>query len=158
MACLASRWAVKYGISINWLFIEEGYVKSAADGIGGNIKNKAQEKQNREPDIVINTAKDVIENIETTIEIKIHTKEDIQKVTDSMPSMIGALVGATNIQELVFESDGQIKMKKLPNEAFYKQVRIKTSVAITRKQKENVVTDHVMEETAEDDNIKGKKI
>ena len=157
MAYLASRWAVKYGIRINWLFTEAGHGKSAADGIGGNIKNKAQEKQNMEPDIVIKTAKDVIENIETSIEMKIHTKEDIQKVTDSMPSKIGALVGATKIHELVFESDGQIKMKKLPNEAFYKQIRIKTGVAITRKQKENVVPNHFMEETAGDDNVEESK-
>ena len=90
-------------------------MKSAAVGIGGYIKNKAQAKQNMEPDIVSKTAKDVIENIKTSIEMTIHTKEYTKKINNLMLYKIGALVGATKIHELVFESDGQIKMKKLPN-------------------------------------------
>ena len=72
--------------------------------------------------------------------MKIHTKEDIQKVTDSMPSKIGALVGATKIHDLMFESDGPIKMKKLPNEVFYQHIGIKTGIAIARKPREKVLS------------------
>ena len=79
-AYLTSKWAVELKVKILWIFTEAGHGKSAADGIGGNIKNKAQEKQNMEPDLVIKSAVDVMENVETSIEMKVHTKEDIETV------------------------------------------------------------------------------
>ena len=131
-AYLTSKWAVELKVKILWIFTEAGHGKSAADGIGGNIKNKAQEKQNMEPDLVIKSAVDVMENVETSIEMKVHTKEDIEMVRKTLPPKVGALVGATKIHELVFEPNGQIKKKNLPNEAFYKPVKIKEGRTVTR--------------------------
>ena len=130
--------AVDLGVKINWIFTEAGHGKLAADDIGGNIKNKAQEKQNMEPDLVMRTAADVMKNIETNIEMRIHTKEDIDNVIKSMPEKVGALKGATEIHELVFEADGKIKMKKMPNEAFYNSVKINTGKVIVRKERVNL--------------------
>ena len=73
-----------------------------------------------EPDTVIQNAEDVKNNIETTIDLKVHTKEDIDKVKEEMPNKVGVLKGATEIHELLFEPNGKIKMKKLPNETLYK--------------------------------------
>ena len=109
-AYLTSKLAVDLGVRINWIFTQSGHGKSPADGIGGNIKNKAQEKLNMEPDLVMKTAGDVMENIETNIEMKIHTKEDIDAVIKTMPEKVGALKKATEIHELVFEIDGKIKI------------------------------------------------
>ena len=134
-AFLTSKWSVELGVQITWIFTEAGHGKSSADGIGGNIKNLAQDKQNMQPDLVIKTAQDVMDNIETTIEMKVHTKEDIEKVKESMPAKVGTLKKATQIHELVFESDGKIKMKFMPNERNYNQVRIKTGIAIVRKRR-----------------------
>ena len=38
------------------------------------------------------------------------------------PKKVGVLAGATKIHELIFEIDGQIKKKNLPNEISYQQV------------------------------------
>ena len=51
------------------------------------------------PDTVINTVEDVKNNIETSVEIFIHTKENIQKIKDSMPK-VGQLNGATRVHEV----------------------------------------------------------
>ena len=53
-----------------------------------------------------------------------------------MPKKIGPLVGAGKIHELVFESDGKIKKKNLPNEAFYQSVKIKIGRVIERRRDE----------------------
>ena len=65
--------------------------------------------------------------------MKVHTKERIEKVIETMPTKVGALVGATKVHELVFEPDGKIKKKNMPNEAFYKPLKIKIGKAITRR-------------------------
>ena len=62
-----------------------------------------------------------------------HTKEDIDKVKEEMPNKVGVLKGATEIHELLFEPNGKIKMKKLPNETLYKPVTIKVGNKITRR-------------------------
>ena len=110
-AYLTSRWSKEYGITICWLFTEAGHGKSAADGIGGGIKIKTQEKINMNPDTVINNVEDIKENIETTTEIYIHTKEDIKEVKESMPNKLGPLKGAATLHELMFYPDGKIKKK-----------------------------------------------
>ena len=71
-------------------------------------------------------------NIDTSIEIFIHTKEDIKKVKDAMPK-VGQLTGAQKIHELVFESDGKMWQKNLPNETFYKPLRIKIGREMVRR-------------------------
>ena len=86
------------------------YQFSAADGVGGSIKNKVTEKMLMSPDTVMRNVQDIKHNIDTSIDITIHTKADIQNVVTSMPKKVGTLVGATKIHELVFESD-KIKNK-----------------------------------------------
>jgi hypothetical protein len=152
-AYLTSKWAVEHKVKICWLFTEAGHGKSAADGIGGNIKNKTQEKQNMEPDLVIKSAVDVMENIETSIEMKVHTKEDIEKVRETMPPKVGALVGATKIHELVFETNGKIKKKNLPNEAFYKPVTIKVGTTVTRTLRVDLNIGFIEQANEENDNM-----
>ena len=41
---LTSLWSKKCGIKITWIFTESGHGKSAADGIGGGIKNLVVDK------------------------------------------------------------------------------------------------------------------
>ena len=137
-AYLTSKLAEELKIKIIWYFTEAGHGKSPADGVGGNIKNAAQEKQNMEPDLGINNAESVKAKIETSIELSIHTKEDIEKVTESMKEKIGTLVGATEIHELLFEPNGKIMKKNLPSEAFYKPVNIKLGRTINRKDRHDL--------------------
>ena len=74
-------------------FLRPGFVK---------IKNGSEQ---------IFFVEDVKKNIETSVEIFIHTKENIQKIKDSMPK-VGQLNGATRVHEVVFEKDGKMMMKK----------------------------------------------
>ena len=53
-----------------------------------------------------------------------------------MPNKIGPLVSAAKIHELVFESDGKITKKNLPNKAFYQSVKIKIGRTIVRRRDE----------------------
>ena len=115
---LTSAWAKKFQIKIMWIFTEAGHSKSAADGIGGGIKNKVAEKVLMAPDTVMRNVSDIKTNIDTSTSITIHTKEDIKRVSD-IPRKVGQLSGAAMIHELVFEMDGKIKKK---NEQLYQQV------------------------------------
>ena len=112
-----------------------GHGKSAADGIGGSIKNRVLEKVLMSPDTVMNNVEDIKKNIDTSIELFIHTKEDIKKIQDEMPK-VGVLIGATKIHEIVFECDGKMRQKNLPNETSYRPVRIKIGRQIVRNREE----------------------
>ena len=96
------------------------------------MKNKVSEKMLMAPDTVMRNVEDIKANIETSIDITIHTKEDIRKLVESMPKKIGQLVGATKVHELVFEGD-KIKKKNLPNECSYQPVKIKIGRQIARQ-------------------------
>ena len=54
----------------------------------------------------------VLINVPATIELSIHTKEDIKKVTESVKVKVGTLAGATELHEILFESNGKIMKKK----------------------------------------------
>ena len=64
------------------------YQFSAADGVGGSIKNKVTEKMLMSPDTVMRNVQDIKHNIDTSIDITIHTKADIQNVVTSMPKKL----------------------------------------------------------------------
>ena len=61
------------------------------------------------PDTVMGNVSDIKNNIDTSTNITIHTKENIKRVSNSLPRKVGQLSGATMIHELVFEMDGKIK-------------------------------------------------
>ena len=67
------------------------------------------------------------------------------RLSNSMPKKVGSLVGATNIHELVFESD-KIKKKNLPNESSYQPVKIKIARQITRQREEVQPEGEVLDE------------
>ena len=142
-----------HGIKIIWIFTESGHGKSPADGIDGNIKNAAQEKQNMKPDTVLLSVKDVKDNLETNIDLKIHTKEDIKNVKENMPKKIGPLVGATKVHELLFEINGNIKKKNLPSDIFYKPVKLKILDAINIRPRVNLDMAFIDEPTEENNEV-----
>ena len=133
MTYLTSTWAKQFKMKITWIFTEAGHGKSAADGIGGGIKNKVADKVNMAPDTVMANVEDIKNHIETSTDITIHTQDDIRRVAESLPKKIGQLVGAREIHELVFDVDGKIKKKNLPDEAYYQPVKIKIGRAIVRR-------------------------
>ena len=96
------------------------------------MKNKVTEKILMEPDTVMRNVEEIKANIETSVDITIHTKEDIRKLVESMPKKIGQLVGATKIHEIVFEGD-KIKKKNMPNDCSYQPVKIKVGRQIVRQ-------------------------
>ena len=154
---MTSCWAKEHKVKISWTFTEAGHVKSAADRVGEGTICFAQNKQVMEPDTVISSAADVKEHIETPIDLSVQTKEDIENVKKSMPEKIGALLGATWLHELLFEKDGKKKKKDLPNEIFYKQVKIKSGRIMKRKETEKTTKEFMeesetIEDTTENDN------
>ena len=86
---------------------------------------------------------DVKKNIETSVEIFIHTKENIQKIKDSMPK-VGQLNGATRVHEVVFEKDGKMMMKNIPTGTVFKPIRLKIGREIGRNRGEtDNLTDNI---------------
>ena len=69
--------------------------------------------------------RDIKDNIQITCEIFLHGKDGIKQVQNLLPKKIGQMPGASKIHELVFEIDGRILKKNLPDENSYKQVLIK---------------------------------
>ena len=100
---------MKYNFRIEWILTEAGHGKSAADAIGGKIKNLVQDKINMDPSITIKTVEDIKTHIETSIEINIHNQSDIDNVKKDMPKKLSSLVGALKLHILLFEKDGKIK-------------------------------------------------
>ena len=143
-AYLTSLWAKNYGIKITWIFTEAGHGKSSADGQGGLVKNLVADKVNMCPDTVISTVEDIKNNIETSIEMFIHTKADIEKIQKEMPK-VGPLVGATKVHMIVFDMDGKMKQKNLPNEVNFKSVRIKIGRQISRRGQAENLDDAILE-------------
>ena len=52
--------------------------RSAADGIGGLVKNLVAQKVLMEPDVVMSNVREIKENIQTNCEISLHDKDDIK--------------------------------------------------------------------------------
>ena len=154
-AYLTNLWSKNYGIKIMWIFTESGHGKSSADGINGRIKNLVRDKVLMNPDLVLNNVEAIKGAIETSIEIFIHTKEDIKRVQQAMPK-IGQLTGAIKLHLLVFE-DRNIKKKDLPNEISWKPIRIKIGREIVRTREEvegaDVLNDAVLEPDSDDEDI-----
>ena len=104
-----------------------------------------------ETNTVIHTVEHIKENIETSIEILIHTEEDITKAKEKLPKKVSALVGATKLHVLQFEIDGKIKKKNLPTDPFFKAVQIKTPRAIIRRPRnKDAINEAFMDEAAEE--------
>ena len=127
MVFLTKSWAEQFGIRIQWIYTEAGHGKSAADGIGGKIKNLVKDKVAFNRQYTISTMQDIIELIrrDTTIELKIHTKEEVLRVANSLPHL-SSLKGALKIHEILYE-DGKVLSKQLPGDAFYSLVIIRES-------------------------------
>ena len=107
---------------------------SPCDGVGGNIKTQVEDvllnihgNHELEP---IHSAKDVAnviaEKTNLTYDIKVHKQETTYEIRDSLPKL-SALVGAMTTHEVMITSDGVMKKKNLPTDAFYKPVTIRES-------------------------------
>ena len=105
------------------------------------------------PDTVLLSVKDVKDNFETNIDLKIHTKEDIKNVKENMPKKIGPLVGAKKVHELLFEINVNIKKKNLPSDIFYKPVKLKILDAINIRPRVNLDMAFIDEPTEENNEV-----
>ena len=131
---LMKRFCIEFGISIRLLFTEAGHGKSPCDGVGGNIKTQVEAVAmnifgENELD-TIHSADDVArlikEKTNLTYDITVHNKERTDEIRNSLPKL-SPLVGAMTTHEVMITSDGSIKKKNLPSDAFYKVVTIKES-------------------------------
>lgn len=145
---LTKSWAVRYKIKIQWIFTEAGHGKSAADGIGGNIKNLVKDKLAFNTQFSIKSIDDIIELIkeDTSIELMMHTKEDVKKVEDALP-VISSLRGALKIHELLYDENGQVFMKNLPTDPIYTPVYLRTSRKKAVQNIDEIVNDEEIETT-----------
>ena len=131
---LMKRLCLELNISIRLLFTEAGHGKSPCDGVGGNIKTQVE-------DILLNifgnheletihsaedVAKLIAEKTNLTYDITVHKQEKTNEIRESLPKL-GALVGAMTTHEVMITSDGVVKKKNLPTDAFYKAVTIRES-------------------------------
>lgn len=66
------------------------------------------------------------EKTNLTYDITVHNKERTDEIRNSLPKL-SPLVGAMTTHEVMITSDGSIKKKNLPSDAFYKVVTIKES-------------------------------
>ena len=131
---LMRRLCLELNITIRLLFTEAGHGKSPCDGVGGNIKTQVEDvllnihgNHELEP---IHSAEDVAkviaEKTNLTYDIKVHKQETTYEIRDSLPKL-SALVGAMTTHEVMITSDGVMKKKNLPTDAFYKPVTIRES-------------------------------
>ena len=127
MVFLTKSWAEKFGLRIQWIYTEAGHGKSAADGIGGKIKNLVKDKMAFNRQYTIQTMEDLVELIkgDTTVELRIHTKDDVLNVANKLLHL-SSLKGALKIHEILYEN-GKVLSKHLPGDSFYNQVLIRES-------------------------------
>ena len=160
---LMRRLCIELNISIRLLFTEAGHGKSPCDGVGGNIKTQVEDvllnihgNHELEP---IHTAKDVAkviaEKTNLTYDITVHTQETTDEINESLPKL-SALVGAMTTHEVMITSDGVMKKKCLPTDAFYKVVNIRESRKPTQRTTNRIqVTE---EQTVEEQTMEGQTV
>ena len=113
-------------ITIRLTFTEAGHGKSPYDGVGGNIKTQVEAAmlnnfgQNAIEAIhsVADVKKHIREKNNLSYHITIHTKEEIERVKETMPKL-GPLVGALNLHEVLVSADVLLQKKVLPSDKFY---------------------------------------
>ena len=131
---LMKRLCLELNISIRLLFTEAGHGKSPCDGVGGNIKTQVEDillniHGNHELEAIHSAedvAKVIAEKTNLTYDITIHKQEKTNEIREGLPKL-SALVGAMTTHEVMITSDGVIKKKNLPTDAFYKAVNIRES-------------------------------
>ena len=67
-----------------------------------------------------------------TYDITIHKQEKTDEIREGLPKL-SALVGAMTTHEVMITSDGVVKKKNLPTDAFYKAVNIRESRKPTKQ-------------------------
>ena len=137
---LTKELAVKHGISIEWIFTEAGHGKSCCDGVGGTIKTLIRDLTAFNTSIVITKASDVLELIQnqTTIDLTIHTKEDIQVILDNLP-YLSSLKGANKFHQITFDSLGNVQARALPTDPTFSVVKLN----VLRSKPTNRITEEV---------------
>ena len=114
---LTKMLAVKYNISIEWIFTEAGHGKSCCDGVGGNIKTLIRDLTVFNTSMVISSASDIKDLIanKTTIEVTCHTQEDIHEVLNDLPTL-SSLRGAMKMHQIIFDASGAVRARSLPTD------------------------------------------
>ena len=109
----------KYGITLNWIFLEAGHGKGTPDGIGASVKRAMRDVVGFTPEKVWNSLADFMEELPgmlPSILITTYGKEDILEmvVPDLKP-----VTGSNSCHEVNFSMrDGSLvqTMRKLSNE------------------------------------------
>ena len=114
---LTKKLAVKYNLSIEWIFTEAGHGKSCCDGVGGNIKTLIKDLTVFNTSMVISSASDIKDLIanKTTIEVTCHNQEDIHEVLNDLPTL-SSLKGAMKMHQIIFDASGAVRARSLPTD------------------------------------------
>ena len=123
---LTNQLAVKYNLSIEWIFTEACHGKSCCDGVGGNIKTLIKDLTVVNTSMVISSASDVKDLIanKTTTDVTCHSQKYIDEVLNDLPTL-SSLKGAIQMHQLNFETSGTVRAKSLPTDSTSNPVVLK---------------------------------
>ena len=82
------NFAMKFNVTVVWIFTEKHHGKSPADGIGGNVKNQVEQLTAFSTEHNVRNAEDVatlLGSTDTSIKVSHFTKEDIEKTLAIIP-------------------------------------------------------------------------
>ena len=121
------NFAMKFNVTVVWIFTEKHHGKSPADGIGGNVKNQVEQLTAFSTEHNVRNAEDVatlLGSTDTSIKVSHFTKEDIEKTLAIIPGELNSLKGATKYHEIFVNPVGKIMVKELPTDDNYNTVNI----------------------------------
>jgi len=107
------QYAITNQMTVKWIYTESGHGKGIADAVGAVIKRSMDQIIALHPDEAYGNALDLIGAIGNNTNIKLfsHTKDDIDSLKKSIPSL-GVVKGTASLHEVTAKFDGKVYGKE----------------------------------------------
>ena len=107
---LVSETAVKYNMTIEWIYLEAGHGKGVADGIGATIKKLITDQIAFNRDVICQNAEQVLHLIKghTNVKLSCYKSEDILKYESILPKSSYKVPGIASFHQICYTPAGNV--------------------------------------------------
>ena len=102
---MAKKLALKWKVTLKWIYLEAGHGKGIPDGLGAVLKRTIKAMVDMSPGIPIYTVEDLLrhglKDMVPSIKITTFTTDDIKKKKQEIPSKLTCVTGTLKIHEVL---------------------------------------------------------